>query len=102
MLFSRSIEESVFIHQLTTLREFHLDVDEVADAFCAHNKRKLTEPDPNQLKKKVQLLVQGMTDWMSQFSNASLRAAQKRIAELERDLATQRDPPSPTNSPVGL
>ena len=71
IVFARSIKESIFFHHLSVkLRDEHIDLDDVAAAYCDQQGITITDPDPNQLKKtKIHHLVNGTMDYFRQFTN---------------------------------
>ena len=89
LVFARSIKESIFFHHLSMkLRDEHMDLDDIAAAYCQQQGIAITDPDPNQLKKaKIHHLVNSTADHFRQFSNTSLQEAQDKIRQLEAQLA---------------
>ena len=89
LVFARSIKESIFFHHLSMkLRDEHMDLDDIAAAYCQQQGIAITDPDPNQLKKaKIHHLVNSTVDHFRQFSNTSLQEAQDKIRQLEAQLA---------------
>ena len=92
IVFARSIKESIFFHHLSLkLRDQHMDLDEVAAAYCDQQGITITDPDPTQLKKiKIHHLVNATMDYFRKFANTSLHDAHAKIRQLEQELHEQQ------------
>ena len=91
--FSRSIKEATFIsYLLQHLRQHKLDLDQIAECFCADSGIQVSSEPPEHSKKTFRMkeLAQRVVKQLQPYQTAELADAQDRIKELERQLAQQR------------
>ena len=91
--FARSIKEATFIsYLLQHLREHKLDLDRIAECFCADSGIQVSSTTPENAKKpfRMQELARWVVKQLQPYQTAELADAQDRIKELERQLAQQR------------
>ena len=88
--FARSIKEATFkSYLLQHVREHKLDLDQVAECFCADSGIQVSSSTPESSKKALRMkeLVQWVVKQLQPYQTADLADAQE---ELERQLAQQR------------
>ena len=91
--FSRSIKEATFIsYLLQHLREHKLDLDHIADCFCADSGIQASSETPEHSQKTFRMkgLAQWVVKQLQPYQTAELADEQDRIKELERQWAQQR------------
>ena len=91
--FARSIKEATFISYLVQhVREHKLDLDQIAECFCADSGIQVSSSTPESSKKTFRMkeLAQWVVKQLQPYQTAELADAQDRIKELERQLVKQR------------
>ena len=92
--FARIIKEATFIsHLLQHVREHKLDLDQIAECFCANSGIQVSSSTRESSKKTFRMkeeLAQWVVKQLQPYQTAELADAQDRIKQLERQLAQQR------------
>ena len=101
--FARSIKEATFTSFLLQhVREHKLDLDQIAECFCANSGIQVASSMAENAKKSFRMkeLAQWVTKQLQPDQTAELADAQDRIKELEKQLAQQRQR-GPTEGEIG-
>ena len=101
--FARSITEATFISFLLQhVREHKLDLNHIAECFCADSGIQVASSMAENVKKSCRMkeLAQWVAKQLHPYQTAELTDAQDRIEELEEQLAQQRKR-GPTEAEIG-
>ena len=101
--FARSIQEATFISPLLQhVREHKLDLDQIAECFCAGSGIQVASAMAENAKKSFRMkeLAQWVTRQLQPYQTAELADAQDRIKQLDKQLAQQRKR-GPTEAEIG-
>ena len=101
--FARSMKEATFISLLLQhVRELQLDLDQIAECFCADSGIQVASSMAENAKKSFRMkeLAQWVAKQLQPYQTAELADAQGRIKELEKPLAQQRKR-GPTEPEIG-
>ena len=99
--FARSIREATFISLLLQPREHKLDLDQIAECFCAGLGIQVESSMAENAKKSFSMkeLAQWVTKQLQPYQTAELADAQDRIKEPEKQLAQRKR--GPTEAEIG-
>ena len=101
--FARRMKEATFISLLLQhVREHKLDLDQIAECFCADSGIQVASSMAESAKKSFRMkeLAQWVAKQLQPYQTAELADAHDRIKELEKQLAQQRKR-GPTETEIG-